>query len=112
MKTGTTSKSVTELVQAIVDDGCGVYTNDDGNGCAGPMYCDEHGLRQMLEDEASDEYEIVTETRRGEPAAKIIKETLKAHGHDLNDGTGWILAEKVDDEGSNPYTHYLLLWEV
>lgn len=111
MKTGTTSKSVTELVQAIIDDGCGVYTNDDGNGSAGAMYYDERDLRQMFEDEAADEYEIVTETRRGEPAAKIIKETLQAHGHGLSDGTAWLLAEKVDDEGSNPYTHYLILWE-
>jgi hypothetical protein len=92
----TTSKSVT----------------DDGNGCAGPMYRDERSIRQMLEDEDADEYEIVKETWRGTPAAKVILSTLKAHGHDINDGTAWLLAKKVDDEGSNPYTHYLLLWEV
>ncbi len=118
MKTETacTTKTVEQLVRGIINEGCGVYTNDAGNGCGGPTYIDDLG--ELLESGDIDNYKVIhNELWDGRGTViEMIKETLDAHGHDKNDtATGWILAEKVewiDGCANNPYRHYILLWEV
>lgn len=110
-------KTVRELVEAIVADGCSVYGNDDGNGCGGPFSYSSSDLQEMLDEDELDGYEVLDsdgETWDGRSTVKeVIADTLDMMRHDKNDGTQWLLAERVDFDGSeNPYRHYLLLWEV
>jgi len=112
----TTTKTVTEIVEAIIADGCGVYTTDGGNGCGGPGYLDPDTLQDMLEAEELDDYEFIgarTWDDR-EETGDIIESTLWAHNDEHNE-THWLVAEKVEWTAgcqNNPYRSYLLLWEV
>ncbi len=109
--TTNTSKTVEELIAEIIaaNDATVVYTNDDGNGSAGPSSTNMETLQEMLDDYDFANYSVVEDA---ELAGRIIRETLEAHGADLDDGTAWMLAASREDQTeSNPYVQYLLLWD-
>ena len=96
------------LAEQIVAEQTSVYTNDAGQGSAGPGMIDIATLAELVESGEIDDYEIVD----GPEAEEVIKATLDAHQHDRDDGTRWIVARRTADDGqSNPYRHYLLLWD-
>ncbi len=95
------------LASKIMDDdrNASILTNDAGNGCAGPSSITADDLAEMIADGTIDGYAIIDDP------ATIIADTLKAHRLDI-DPASIVLAERCDGDGSNPYRHYLLLWEV
>lgn len=102
------SKSIREIADAIIGEQTSIYTNDGGQGSAGPGMIDESTLAEIIETGEIDDYEIV----EGREASEIINATLDAHQHDRDDGTCWIVARRIADDGqSNPYRSYLLLWD-
>ena len=102
------SKPINTIAKAIIDEQTSVYTNDAGQGSAGPGMIDAGTLAELVESGEIDDYEIV----EGREASEIINATLDAHQHDRDDGTCWIVARRIADDGqSNPYRHYLLLWD-
>ena len=102
------SKSIRAIAKAIIDEQTSVYTNDAGQGSAGPGMIDTGTLAELVESGEIDDYEVV----EGPEAEEVINSTLDAHQHDRNDGTRWIVARRTAADGqSNPYRHYLLLWD-
>lgn len=103
-------KTVRALIEGMCRNG-GAYTNDGGNGCGGPGYLSEDELRDMLESDDLADYTLVDETPDGD-ASEVIDRTLRAHRHDMTDGTQWLLAMRIVGDGqANPYRSYLLLWD-
>ncbi len=103
------SKSIRDIANDVINEhGSSVYTNDAGQGSAGPGMIDGETLAALVESGEIDDYEIID----GEEADEIVAATLSAHRHDAGDGTRWIVARRTADDGqSNPYRHYLLLWD-
>lgn len=106
------SKSIRELATDIIADQDSVYANDAGQGSGGPGMIDGETLAALVESGEIDDYEIIT----GEEAAEIIDATLAAlvprDQYDLAASVRWIVARRTaDDGGSNPYRHYLILWD-
>jgi hypothetical protein len=111
----TTERTIESMIKAIIADGCGVYTNDAGNGCGGPGFLGPQELEEMLEADDFAEFEIIGHRTWDnlEATSEIISNTLRAHDH-KPDGTKWIVAEKVeftDGCQNNPHRVHLLLWE-
>lgn len=102
------STSIRYIAEDIIQDGISVYTNDAGQGSAGPGMIDSETLAELVESGEIYDYEIV----EGREAEGIIENTLTAHQHDRDDGTRWIVARRTADDGqSNPYRHYLVIWD-
>ncbi len=102
------SKSIRAIAEAIIAEQSSVYTHDAGQGSAGPGMIDAGTLAELVESGEIDDYELV----EGREASEILNATLDAHQHDRDDGTCWIVARRIADDGqSNPYRHYLLLWD-
>ena len=103
-----TQKTVAELMRDIADDGCYIYTNDDGSGCGGPGDLSPDEISDMLADGRAEEYCIVDTPTDAE--TDLLHISMAAHNFDAKTyPTQWIIAMRQDDDG---YQHYLYLWEI
>ena len=84
------TKTIDEIVESIIaaNDANIVYTNDSGNGSAGPSSADMETLQEMLYNNEFCDFSVVEDA---DLAEQIIRATLEAHGADLDDGTTWML---------------------